>query len=751
MHKDTGKPQSVLFLTRHDYRARRKVNIHFFSDHLVKRCKVRIFSFGFSWLSRIKRDARSELWDVSNKVENHKGVDCYLWRTFLHPVNLRTRLLIPLEKLLFAIYIRMVPDTLRQWIKESDLIIVESGFAIMLMRLCKQLNPDATLMYLSSDSLETISCAPTIINEFFDASQCIDYAIITSMLMKPEMPKGTTLYLVPFAQEKSILQHADPSPYAGGRNIVSVGDMLFDRTFFEVAAEAFPDVTFHIIGGATHADPLKAKNIVKYDEMPFIKTIPYIKHATAGVAPYNGRKVSPFLMDTSMKLMQYGFLKVPAICPHTVVGPYPGRFGYMPGNKESIIAAVRNALNSPPFEGRPTLSWEEVTERVIDPKSYPENLITQSTASHGDVFLIITRHDQRTSRKANIHFIAEELARRGNTRIFSFAFSHLSRIKKDQRMELWNQSNRIAVQDGVENYLWRTLIHPVNLRKALLRPIEKLLFFAYRMATPRVLKTWARQSSVIIFESGFPIQLVGMCKKLNPSARLVYLASDSLSTIDCAQTIINELEAIGPLLDYCILPSRKLKDEMPKGATSYFVPHGLDKSIIRHCDPSPYEEGTVNITSVGSMLFDASFFEIAAEMFPDITFHVIGAGSGANHLKAPNIRLYGEMPFLDTIPYLAHANAGVAAYKGDKVSPFLIDTSMKLMQYGLLGIPGICPDTVVGNRPGRFGYVPGDKQSIIAAVKSALRSGRFESLPTLSWQDVADRIVSPEKYPDARI
>lgn len=749
MHKDTGKPNSVLFLTRHDYRARRKVNIHFFADHLVRRCKVRIFSFGFSWLSRIKRDARNDLWNESNKVVNHRGVENYLWRTLLHPVNLRTRLLLPLEKLLFSIYVGMAPVTLKQWIRESDLIIVESGFAIMLMRLCKQINPNATLAYMSSDSLETISCAPTIINEFYDASSCIDYAVITSMLMKPEMPKGTTLYLVPFAQDKSILQHADPSPYTGGKNIVSVGDMLFDRTFFEIAAEAFPDVTFHVIGGATHADPLNAKNIVKYDEMPFLKTIPYIKHANAGVAPYNGRKVSPFLMDTSMKLMQYGFLKVPAICPQTVVGPYPGRFGYIPGNKESIIAAVRNALNCPPFEGRPTLSWEEVTNRVIDPRSYPENLIKDSGQS--DSFLIITRHDQRTSRKANIHFIAEELAKRDNTRIFSFAFSHLSRIKKDQRVELWNQSNIIAVHDGVENYLWRTPIHPVNLRKAFLRPIEKFMFFIYRMATPRVLKTWAKQSSVIIFESGFPIQLVRMCKKLNPSAKLVYLASDSLSTIDCAETIITEFEAIGPKLDYCILPSRKLTDEMPKGTTSYFVPHGLDKSILQHADPSPYEEGSVNIASVGSMLFDASFFEIAAEMFPDITFHVIGAGSGANHLKAPNIKLYGEMPFLDTIPYLAHANAGIAPYKGDKVSPFLIDTSMKLMQYGFLGIPAICPDTVVGNRAGRFGYVPGDKQSIIAAVKNALRSGRFESQPTLSWQDVAERIISPEKHSDTRI
>lgn len=371
----TVKPSSYLFLTRHDYRARRKVNIHFLSDHLVHRGKVRIFSFGFSWISRIKRDARLDLWNDCNKVVNHKGVDCYLWRSLLHPVNLRSKLLLPLEKLLFALYLQFVPEILKQWIRESDMIIIESGFGILLTRLCKQINPDARLVYLSSDSLETISCAPTIINEFYESANLLDYAIITSRLMKPEMPKGTTTYLVPFAQDKSVLQHADPSPYQGGTNIVSVGDMLFDRSFFEIAAQAFPEVTFHVIGGATHADPLNLPNIRKYDEMPFLKTIPYIKHANAGVAPYNGRKVSPFLMDTSMKLMQYGFLRVPAICPHTVVGPYPGRFGYTPGDRESIIAAVRGALNCGPFENVPTLSWEEVTERIINPTAYPETRI----------------------------------------------------------------------------------------------------------------------------------------------------------------------------------------------------------------------------------------------------------------------------------------------------------------------------------------------------------------------------------------
>jgi 2-beta-glucuronyltransferase len=365
-------------------------------------------------------------------------------------------------------------------------------------------------------------------------------------------------------------------------------------------------------------------------------------------------------------------------------------------------------------------------------------------------FLIITRQDQRTRRKVNIHFIAEEFAKLGKTRIFSFAFSWLSRIKKDQRVELWNECNKPVMFEGVECYLWRNLLHPVNLRKAALAPLERLLFAAYKKMVPSLLYQWIRESDYIIFESGFPNMLIELCKKTNPSAKLIYLASDSLHTIDCAKSIVNHFQTAGPLLDYCILPSRKLAEEMPKGCPSYFVPHGLDKSILQHVDPSPYTCG-VNIVSVGSMLFDHTFFEIAANAFPDITFHVIGGGANADNIKAENVKIYGEMPFLETIPYLYHANAGVAPYNGEKVSPFLVDTSMKLMQYGFLGTPAICPHTTVGNYAGRFGYTPGDKQSIVAAVKNALSSGRFESAPTLSWEDAAKRIIAPKTYPDTLI
>jgi 2-beta-glucuronyltransferase len=383
--------------------------------------------------------------------------------------------------------------------------------------------------------------------------------------------------------------------------------------------------------------------------------------------------------------------------------------------------------------------------------------MTISIISHSDLstsaigpFLVISRHDFRSPRKANMHFIAEELALRGPTRFFSFGFSLLSCLKHDPRLSLWRRSNRVEALGGVECYLWRTPLHPVNLRRKGLKPIERFLFRTYRAMAPKTFRQWIAESNTIILESGFPVIFIRLCRALNPNARLLYNASDSLVAIDCANFICDEFRALAPTMDGIRVPSPRLKDEMGPGSRVFHVPHGIDKSIADDADPSPYGGG-INAVAIGSMLFDPVFFEIAASAFPEITFHVIGGGHHAAGLAAPNIVLYGEMPYLKTIPYLRHANFGIAPYNGVKAASFLADTSMKLTQCGFLGVPAVCPRIVAGAHPGRFGYDPGDHQSIVLAIKNALALGHFPVVPALSWAEVTDRLLAPQNFADTRV
>jgi 2-beta-glucuronyltransferase len=364
--------------------------------------------------------------------------------------------------------------------------------------------------------------------------------------------------------------------------------------------------------------------------------------------------------------------------------------------------------------------------------------------------LLLTALDYRTPRKANMQFIADELAKRGTTRFFSLRYSLLSKAKHDARTFLDGRANRVETVGGVDCYLWKVLVHPFNTRRRWLAGLESLWFKWYVRSAPAILKQWMREADVIFFESGSAILFIALAARLNPQAKRVYIASDDLATINVADFVARTFAREAVSMDALCLPSARLAGDMPASTNKYLVPHGLDASIAARADPSPYPPGR-HVVSVGSMLFDRTFFEQAAPAFPDVTFHVIGSGSADRGGYAANVRVYDEMHHDETLRYIKHADVGVAPYHAEQVPPYLADTSMKLMQYAFFGLPAVCPSSVVGTDPARFGYQPGNRESVIAALVRALGVGRVEARHFLSWSDVADRLVDPARYPDTRL
>ena len=374
---------------------------------------------------------------------------------------------------------------------------------------------------------------------------------------------------------------------------------------------------------------------------------------------------------------------------------------------------------------------------------------TEAKASAMQRFLIISGHDFRTPRWANMHFIARELARRGTTRFFSLGCSALSYLIGDPRLPILARANRVEDFQGVQCFLWKSAWHPVNLDFAILGGISRLLFTAYRREVPDIFRRWIKESDVIILESGMSPIFLELIQSLNPRARKIYIASDLLGTIGVDPFVSDELQRNIDLFDTVILPSRRMAPVFPQRAKLRFVPHGLEVDATEIA-ASPYAGGTHAI-SVGSMLFDRSLFDLAAPLFPQVTFHVIGGGREADKLAYANVKTYGEMPYAQTLAYIKYADFGVAPYLAKSTQDYLCDTSMKLMQYASFGIPAVCPRVAVGDHPGRFGYNPGDQVSIGRAIGGALVAGKGKPPPILSWSDVIDRILEPQDYADTGI
>ncbi len=356
-------------------------------------------------------------------------------------------------------------------------------------------------------------------------------------------------------------------------------------------------------------------------------------------------------------------------------------------------------------------------------------------------------HDFRSRRRANLHFIADELKKQGPVLFLSVRFSQLNKLQNDPRADLRPVANRFEERNGVACYLWETLLHPISL-PAFLAPLERWTYRTYASRLPKHVKDAVSKAEIVFVESGIGLLLLPVIREVNSSARIIYMASDSLATVNQSRTIRKALETHSNLLDGARLPSPYLLPEMPDGLKSYYIPHGIEKEVFGAIGTSPYEDGTRNAVSVGSMLFDRTFFEIAAARFPDVTFHVIGGGLDVP--ARPNIVAHGEMPFAETLPYIRHATFAIAPYQAD-VPSYLTHTSMKLMQYGFLGVPTVCPVRVVGQGLGRFGYEPGSESSIVSAIEDALAAGRVPVQAALDWREVTTRLIEPERFADTRI
>lgn len=371
-------------------------------------------------------------------------------------------------------------------------------------------------------------------------------------------------------------------------------------------------------------------------------------------------------------------------------------------------------------------------------------------AMSGRKFLFVSGHDYRSKRKASVHFIASSLKRFGKVNFYSIGFSFLSRLKNDYRTHLWSDSNHVREFEDVGCYLERNLIHPFNTDREWLKLPEALMFEGYKARPRPQLWRWVKSADTIILESGISILLAKQIAFANPRATKIYIASDDLNTLHCSSYLIQCLNASAESLSYAVLPSRLLAPAMPQDMKMFRIPHGLDQAIFAARQQSPYSPG-INAVSIGSMLFDANFFEIACRNFPEVKFYIIGGGQESARVHAPNAVVLPEMPFSETVRYITHASIGIAPYTTESAPYYLSDTSMKLMQYQAAGINAVCPFFADGKKAGRFGYNPGNEESIVQALQQALATPRVGSTNFLNWDEVTDRILSPEDYPDTEM
>ena len=350
-------------------------------------------------------------------------------------------------------------------------------------------------------------------------------------------------------------------------------------------------------------------------------------------------------------------------------------------------------------------------------------------------------------RDAGMHRFAKSLAAKGHHVDFvTFGQSWLKqRTKVETRRYV--QSANTAVRDGtnpqgIHAHIHQELFHPLSgspRAERLTRPFERL--YGHRL--DRWTRDAASQADVIILECGYAPYYFDEIRRRNPSARMIAFYNDRLDLVGFRHETLAMNDRVMPRFDMVRTNAEALLAYLPQGANGRYVPQGVDKEKIRFDLPSPYLPGTRNIVSVGNMLFDdPAVREIAASATSHgADIHVIGAAMAD---PPANVIVHGELPFERTLPYIVHADVGLAPYRPVKGADYLVQSSLKIQQYSYCGLPVLLASQLGIDGENFILYDRTSLNSVAEAITSAFAMGRSSHYGrhVRDWNEVGDILLN---------
>lgn len=349
-----------------------------------------------------------------------------------------------------------------------------------------------------------------------------------------------------------------------------------------------------------------------------------------------------------------------------------------------------------------------------------------------------------STRKTSVHFVSQALAERGHSvSTVSVGFSTLTYLKDPDlyRALSSEQKNRFVEQSpGYRSACYLPLVHPFSSGNTALNRATGWFFHLYGHVLPRFLKDELRSADAVFLEGGTSLCLFDAIRALNPKARLIYFRRDHLDSIGASRYLMDVEQRIAPLFDQVWVPSQCMIRHLPAPAKVTYLPQGIEKRAFDLCTTAPYPPESRNAVVVGNMLFDREAVAAMATSAPQVRFHLFGRGISGPFPE--NVKVYGERPFGETVPFIKFADFGVAPYKMSKRERYLVQSSLKLIQYSYCQLPIVAPDLLAGSRDNLILYRQNDESDwpgVIARALEAERSPAWQD-GIQSWEDVAIRV-----------
>jgi 2-beta-glucuronyltransferase len=357
----------ISLLTVHDATSSRKVDFHFWADVFAARgYDVDFITLGLSPFTFLKQGGRSYKPPFNRWLTIDFNVRKFLWCPLFHPFKLANAVLDKMTWPLFSLYSKFMPAILLNGISNTDIFIVENGAGLMLIPELSRRFPKAKFVYTVCDRLETLGYHPIILQGEKEALKHIDLVRVPAEAMIADYSSHPNVHYISHGLDKNLFDKKKPNPYKWEKNAVSVGDMLFDGETIAILARNFPDWIFHLFGKKATL-PESFSNVITYGEMCFADTVAYIQHASIGIAPYKPAPSIDYISQSSMKMIQYTYCRLPIIAPNFAAGRAHVQ-SYNRSDAATIITAMERAIafDRDTIDSSSVMDWESTVDVMLD-------------------------------------------------------------------------------------------------------------------------------------------------------------------------------------------------------------------------------------------------------------------------------------------------------------------------------------------------------------------------------------------------
>jgi 2-beta-glucuronyltransferase len=363
----------ALIVTGHFARQARRAGIPWLADRMgTAGWHITFATVGISRLSMLLGDRRLEGANPSprpGETEIAPGLTALFGLPLLHPVSLRRDWLDRLARRPMAGFARWWAPRLAPHAAAADLIVVESGPPVMLIRGLRSAAPAVPIVYRASDDVRLLGLPRWLCDEEIAVAHLLDRISVASPILARRWDGHPGLAIDPIGVPKAALA-ADPGdPYPAPRarvEAVCAGTTLFDMDQAMTLARLFPDWRITVIGRLRTSPPAVPPNLRLIGERPFDETAAHIRHADLGLALYADRPGIEYQTAQSNRMLLYRHFQRPIIGPARLCDPaLPSILGYDPRDPATIATAAARALALPPLpEDTAIPDWDLLFTRI---------------------------------------------------------------------------------------------------------------------------------------------------------------------------------------------------------------------------------------------------------------------------------------------------------------------------------------------------------------------------------------------------